>query len=185
MTKENLIKMGVSEEIAEKINTEYEKELSRFKAESEKNAAELDGLRNQLEGANEKIKEFEDLDVESIRKKVGEWEEKYKTETEALKKQLSDKDYEYAVKDFLSGQKFSSELAKSAVFTQMKEKAFKLEDGKLIGADEFMKDIIEKNPNAFQSSEPIPRIVTSSGGLGGDTAGINAARAVMGLPVRE
>lgn len=185
MTKENLIKMGVSEEIAEKINAEYEKELSKMKDTAEKNGIELEGVKTQLADANAKIKEFEDLDVDGIKKKAGEWEQKYRTETEALKKQIADKDYEYAVRDFLSGQKFSSELAKSAVFTQMKEKAFKLEDGKLIGADEFMKEIIEKNPNAFESSEPIPKIVTSSGGSGGDTAGINAARAVMGLPAEK
>lgn len=184
MTKENLIKMGISAEIAEKINAEYEKELSKMKDSAEKNGIELEGIKAQLADANKKIKEFESLDIESIKKNAGEWEQKYKTETEELKKQITDKDYEYAVRDFLSGQKFSSELAKSAVFAQMKEKAFKLEDGKLIGADEFMKEIIEKNPNAFQSGEPIPRIVTSSGGSA-DTAGINAARAVMGLPVRE
>lgn len=185
MKKEDLIKMGISAEIAEKIAAEHESELSKMKDAAEKSGLEIDGLKAQLADANAKIKEFDGLDIDAVKKSAQEWEEKYKTETAALQKQLSDKDYEFATREFLAGQKFSSELAKSAVMAQMKEKAFKLEDGKLIGADEFIKEIQEKNPKAFESDEKVPNIVTKSGGETAETAGVNAARAVMGLPPIE
>lgn len=50
---------------------------------------ELKGVKKQLEDANTQIKSFEDQDVDGIKKKVSEWEQKYNTDTQALRDQMA------------------------------------------------------------------------------------------------
>ena len=50
---------------------------------------ELKGVKKQLDDANIQIKSFEDQDVDGIKKKVSEWEQKYNTDTQALRDQMA------------------------------------------------------------------------------------------------
>ena len=45
--------------------------------------------------------------------------------------------------------KFTSELAKEATISKFKEQKFKLKDGKLDGAEDYMKKFMEENKSAF------------------------------------
>lgn len=69
---------------------------------------ERDGLKTQLDTANDTIKSYKDVDVEGIKTKVSEWETKYNEDTQALKDQLDAANYGFAVKGAVAGLKFTS-----------------------------------------------------------------------------
>lgn len=117
---------------------------------------QADGLDRQLKDANSEIKSYKDMDIDGIKKKAEEWEEKYKTDTKLLQKQMEQQTYDFEAERYLSGYKFSSELAKKAAVSEFKEKKFQLQDGKFLGADDFMAQMKESNPSAFMDDESEP-----------------------------
>lgn len=177
MTKEMLIKMGISEENAEKIAQEAEKEA---KQAQDSLKSEIESMRTQLDEAKGRIAEFEKEDIEGIKAAAEEWRKKYETETEQLKQTIADKEYDFALEKYMGGYKFSSELAKSAAMAAIREKKFKQDEGGgFVGADEFMAELEKNNPSAFGSAEEgIPVIMTGTSKTESATA---AARSVMGL----
>lgn len=179
MTKQQLIEMGISEELAEKVAAAAEQESREA---TEKLNTELEGVRAQLEEANGKIAEFEKMDIEGVKAAASAWQEKYEKDTADLKQTLADKEYDFALDKYMSGYKFSSELARQAAVSAMRDKKFKLdENGKFLGADDFMTELKKSNPAAFEDgtkSDKVPFIMT---GTGAKTDTDAAARSVMGL----
>lgn len=145
---------------------------------------ERDGLQTQLNAANATIQSYKDMDIDGIKAKAGEWETKYNTDTQALKDQLSATEYGFAVKEAVAGLKFSSESAKKAFVADLTAKKLPLQEGKLLGLDDFAKTYKESDPDAFlpENYDKTP-VVTRGGGGGGHTLGADAAlRAAFGLP---
>lgn len=173
-------------EAVEAIMAEYGKSKGALETQVANLTTERDTLKTQLGEANEAIKGFEKLDVDGIKTKAAEWEEKYNIDTQALKEQLAAKEYEYSVKDATTGLKFSSESAKKAFILDLTGKKLPLQEGKLLGLDDFVKTYKENDPNAFlpDGGEPAPHVVgVVSGGNMGTNA--NALRAAFGLPGNE
>lgn len=108
-----------------------------------------DGLEEQLKNASTEIQSYKDMDVEGIKKKAQEWEEKYKTDTETLQKQIEEQGYDFEAERYIGKYKFSSELARKAALGEFREKKFQFQDGAFLGADDFMKQMKEANPAAF------------------------------------
>ncbi len=105
---------------------------------------ELKGVRKQLEDANKQIKSFEDQDVDGIKAKVSEWEQKYNTDTQALKDQMAAQNRSHAEDMFLSGYKFTSKAARKGVLDELRSKKFQLDDnGTFLGAKEFMSSLMK------------------------------------------
>lgn len=105
---------------------------------------ELKGVKKQLDDANIQIKSFEDQDVDGIKKKVSEWEQKYNTDTQALKDQMAAQNRSHAEDMFLSGYKFTSKAARKGVLDELRSKKFQLDDnGTFLGAKEFMASLME------------------------------------------
>lgn len=177
MTKERLIEMGISEELAEKIAQEAQNEEEQ-ETQSLKN--EIESMRTQLDEANGRIAEFEKEDIKGTKAAAEEWRNKYETETQSLKQTLAEREYDFALERYMSGFEFSSELAKNAATAAVREKKFKLSsDGRPEGADEFMEELKNSNPAAFASREKdVPFIMTGTSGGGAD---MSEARSVMGL----
>lgn len=157
---------GLTDEIIEKIMAENGKDIEAAKTKADK-SQEIENLKNELkttketlEQANVQIKSFEGLDVEGIKKQADEWKTKYetfetqsKTEKEAFEKKLQDQQYDFAVKEYLGNHKFQSEFAKEAFYNNIKSKGFKLEEGKLLGADDYVKEFQAKNQGVFVIEE--------------------------------
>lgn len=145
---------------------------------------ERDGLKTQLDAANTTIKSYEGLDVEGIKAKVTEWETKYNEDTKALKDQLDETTYGFAVKEALTGYKFTSESARKAFMADLTAKKLPLQEGKLLGLEDFTKAYQASDPAAFvpEGDDKTPTAV--KGGTGGGPAlGSDAAlRAALGLP---
>jgi len=164
MKRDFLEGLKLDKEVIDKIMAENGRDIEKYKADVAKNEDTLKGVKKQLEDANKAIKDFKDMDIEGIKQASEDWKEKYKKETENLKNQIKEKEYNSAVDSFLSNYKFTSDLAKKAVFSELKEKEFKFEDGKLLGAEDYIKSIKESNPTAFEDAEGTGATHVDTGG---------------------
>ena len=113
---------------------------------------DLAGLKEQLKNAG--------TDADKLTQLTGEFDTlktKYDADTKAFKAQLKKQAYEFAVKDFASGKKFTSNAAKRDFIQSMIAKDLKFEDNKIIGADDFVSIYSKENADAFVvESEPTP-----------------------------
>lgn len=132
---------------------------------------ELKGIQEQLEAANDKIKEFTDLDIDGIKKAAADWETKYNTDTQALKDAAAERERTYAAKDFLGKYQFSSDLAKRAALDDFLKQEFKQDGDSFLGADDYMEKMIKSNPGAFISEENEDPENHSGGGIQVRTGG--------------
>lgn len=80
---------------------------------------------------------------------------KYTTDMEAYQKQLESQRYEFAVREFANGKKFSSNAAKRDFTTAMigAKLKFDADKGKILGAEDFVETYSEDNADAFIKEE--------------------------------
>lgn len=128
--------------------------ISKEKYQTLKTQAE--GLDKQLKEANTEIQSYKGMDIEGIKQKASEWEEKYKTDTQALQEKMNQQAYDFEAERYMGKFKFSSELARKAALSEFREKKFQLQDGAFLGADDFMKQMRESNPAAFVVDDQQP-----------------------------
>ena len=105
---------------------------------------DLTGLKEQLTQAG--------TDAEKLTQLTGEFDtlkSKYDNDTKAFEAQLKKQAYEFAVKDFASSKKFTSNAAKRDFIQSMIAKDLKFEDNKIIGADDFVSMYSAENADAF------------------------------------
>ena len=176
MTKDELIKLGVSEDIADKV---LEKHTAELTAEQQKNTdltAQLEAAKTNISELTEKVKTFDGVDLEGLKKSAADWEQKYNADIAALK-------VDKAVELALVGAKARDV---GIVKSQLDSSALKLgEDGKLEGLTEQLDKL--KTDKAFLFESEAEGGVRIDTGLdhGESTENISdaQARAVMGLPV--
>ena len=106
-------------------------------------------LKKQLEEVNAKVQELSSVNAEKLNKEIEDLKKKYETDTNALNEKISKREYEYAVKELTRDIKFSSESAKKTFMNDLVSKALKLEEGKLLGFDDYLNSYKEADPNAF------------------------------------
>lgn len=119
---------------------------------------ELEGVRQQLEAANQKIQSYKDMDIDGIKQSVSDWEQKYENDTAALRQQLAEQEQMHSLDMFLGGYQFSSKAAKDGVRAAFLSKKFPYEDGKFIGAKEYIDSLMAdddyKGAFVVKSTEP-------------------------------
>ena len=142
---------------------------------------EITGLKEQLKNANAEIQSYKDMDIDSIKKSVSDWETKYNKDTQELQDKLVKKDYEYIVKEKVSGLKFTSESAKKSFMADLMEKNLKLENDTILGFDDFVKNYKETDPNAFESEQKQPQFSNGNNSGKVDLSNTDALRKAMGL----
>lgn len=174
----------LSKEAIEAIMAEHGKTKTTLDNRISALTTERDTLNTQLGEANEAIKGFEKLDPEGLKQAAADWETKYNTDTQALKDQLAAKEYEYSVNGAVTGLKFTSESARKAFVADLTGKKLPVQEGKLLGLEDFVKTYKEADPNAFapeNNGDPAPRVVGRTSG--GSTTGVGETlRAAFGLP---
>ena len=143
MTREELKKLGLSDELIDQVI-----QLHGIATEDLKTAnAEITKLKGDLKSAQDQITTLE----ETVKK--SENVDELKTQMESLKtdyeKQIKDLEYNHSVETYLSKVPFSNDLVKKAVTTEFKEKGFKLDNGKLLGADDYIAELKKNQPTAF------------------------------------
>lgn len=116
---------------------------------------ELGETKKLLKEANDTIQTYKEMDIDGIKKSVTDWETKYNTDTKALQEKLDAQATEFAAKEYMSKFQFTSPLAAKAAMSEFMAQGFKRgDDGKFLGADDFMKSMKESNPGAFVVETP-------------------------------
>lgn len=169
MKREFLKELGLDGEIIDKIMAENGADIEKHKKATEKATQDLekykeenDGLKTQLGEANTQINSFKEMDIDGIKASAEEWKTKYETDTQALNEKIAAKDYDYAIKDYMGNFKFIDDDVKETVINKFKSKEFKLEEGKFLGADDFMNKYKEEHKSLFvpdEPQDPIPQII--------------------------
>lgn len=153
MEKEFLKGLGIEDSVIEKIIDNHNASMEKQKQSTTKYKEEAEGLKSQLDDANTQIQSFRDMDIDGIKQSAEDWKSKYEADTKALNDKLNAKEYEYNARDYLSQFKFSSERAKMSVLEEFKTKNFAYENGKFLGADDYIKELKENDPGAFVNEE--------------------------------
>ncbi len=174
----------IDKSILDQIMAEHGRDIEAQKNTITTLTTERDGLKTQLGEANTALASFKDMDIDGIKSKAAELETKYATDTQALKEQLDAANYGFAVKEAVSGLKFSSESAKKAFVAELTAKKLPLQESKLLGLDDFAKTYKESDPGAFLPENDDKTPVVTRGGTGGGAAmtADAALRAAFGLP---
>ena len=119
--------------------------------------ADLQTLQNTLKDAG---------DIEALKtasKNLDELQKKYDKETKAYQARLSQQAYEFAVKEFAGSKQFTSKAAQRDFTQAMIAKKLQFEDGKLIGAEDFVQMYAKDNDDAFaKKADPKPQFVQST-----------------------
>ena len=106
-------------------------------------------IKQQLDDANKKIEELSKINAEDLQKEVDNWKTKYEQDTQKLNDDIAKREREYLINDLVRNLNFSSESAKKAFKSELVEKDLKIEDGKLIGFDDYLSSYKKNDPQAF------------------------------------
>ena len=143
----------------------------------EKVESDRDKWKGQAETAEETLKRFDGVDLETMQAELDTWKQKAETAEYDYKQKIYDRDFSDALKTEMESIKFSSEAAKKAVMTEIKESGLKLKDGKILGLSDLIGQIKERDASAFvdeqseKAKQQAARITTpgtgrSTGGTG-------------------
>ena len=143
---------------------------------------ELKNLNEQLTNANNEIKSYKDMDIDSIKKSASDWEGKYNKLLEEQENAKNEEIRSQRTNDFFKDIKFSCESAKAGVMAKFKEKDFKYDEkaGKYQGANEWLEEIKKNDAGAFLSDVANPTYTTNPK-TPGNTSGIDELREAMGI----
>lgn len=112
---------------------------------------ERDAARTQLGEANKKLEGYDP-----------DWKAKATEAENQAKAQVAELQNDFAAQVAVSGVKFSSESAKKAFLSDLKAKKLPLQEGKLLGFDDYLKTYKESDPGAFAPEKGSP-IITVGG----------------------
>lgn len=169
MKREFLEGLKLEADVIDKIMAENGKDVNREKAKF----ADYDELKAQLEAANKTLDGFKDY--EAVKADV----EKYKAESERIKKEADDKiaalERSSKVKDFLSGKKFVNDLTREALAAEL-SKQLESDAAKGKSLDELFEALTKDKENIFaDDKKPTPPVVGSMTGTGAKETGVVAA----------
>ena len=180
MTKEELVTLGVSEDIADKVLDQHTAELTAEQQKTTDITAELTAAKNTVAELTDKVKAFDGADVEGLKKAAADWESKYNADIAALK---LDKALELSL---IGAKARDVGIAKSQIDSSLLKLG---SDGKLTGLSEQLEKLKADKSFLFEdnSSEPNgARIDTGiDHGSATETVSDAQARAVMGLPASK
>lgn len=173
-----LKKIGI--EIPEEKKSDFDKAFNK----NYKTVSEMETVKENLKNANEQLKQ-RDADLEELKKTMKGLEEgnenakklteqiealqkKSKEEKEALEKQIESQKYDFAIEKRCAGLKFSSKAGRKAFISDLKEKELKMEDGEILGFDDFVKSYKENDAGVFseETNGTTPKFGGKSGGEG-------------------
>lgn len=105
---------------------------------------DLADLKTKLEAAG-----ADSQKIASLTKDFEALQGKYNEDTKAYEDKLRKQAYEFAVKEYAATQEFSSKAAKREFIRSMVDEGLTMKDGKIIGADDFVKAYQEENADSF------------------------------------
>ncbi len=116
---------------------------------TQKLEAERDGWKQKAESAEETLKKFEGIDPEKVQAELSDWKRKAEDAEKDYAEKLAQRDFEDALKEEISGYKFTSEAAKRAVIADIRDAGLKVKNGKILGLNDLISQMKEKDASAF------------------------------------
>lgn len=192
MTKEQLVALGLAEDMATKVADESKKELECYIPKTR-----FDEVNNAKKEAEKQVKE-RDTQLENLKKSSGDSEalkveiqklqDENKSNTEKYQADLKDMQLSSAIKLALSGKAHDEGLV-AGLFD--KSKLILGDDGKITGLDEQLKGLQESKAFLFKHEETkqnngfTPITVGGTGGQGGAPSTEAALAAAFGIPSQK
>ncbi len=124
--------------------TEKEKRINELNDTISARDTDLASLKEQLAKAN-----ADDEALNKLKTSLEELQGKYNNEKQAYENRLKEQAYSFAVKEFANSKRFSSAAAKRDFESTLLNKKLSLENGKILGAEDFLKAYSEANADAF------------------------------------
>jgi len=184
MKREDLIKLGVDEDVVDKIMALHGKDIEDHKSKLATAQTERDGLKAQLADANTAIEGFKKLDVDGIKAAADDWKAKAEQAEKAAAEQIQALKFEHALDGALTGAKAKNAKAVKALLNSADLKLN--EDGSILGLKEQLEKIKSEADYLFESDAPTPKIVAGGKSKSVITDPmILAARKAAGLPTGE
>lgn len=149
MKTDELKAWGLTDEQSEKVMAQYGKDVSKLQKENEKLTADRDKEKERADTAEETLKKFDGVDVETMQAELATWQQKAKDAEKDYADKLAQRDFEDALKEEISAYKFTSEAAKKAIMTEIREAGLKVKDGKILGLSDLLAQMKEKDASAF------------------------------------
>ena len=149
MKTEELKAQGLTEEQISFVMAENGKDLKKLQKENDNLSADRDTWKEKAEAAEATLKGFEGVDLETMQKELSDWKQKATEAEKNAQAQLYERDFADALKTEFEGIKFSSEAAKRAIMAEVKEAGLKLKDGKILGLNDLLSQMKEKDASAF------------------------------------
>lgn len=153
MKTEELKAQGLTEEQISFVMAENGKDLKKLQKENDNLTADRDTWKEKAEAAETTLKGFEGVDLETMQKELADWKQKATEAEKNAQAQLYERDFNDALKAELENVKFSSEAAKRAIMAEVKEAGLKLKDGKILGLNDLISQMKEKDASAFVDEE--------------------------------
>lgn len=110
----------------------------------------------------DELKKFEDVDLNDLNTKIT-----------TLESELQNKDKTYMLESLVNKESFTSASAKMAFLSELQKKELDFKENEVVGYDEFKKEYMEKDPEAFKGKKEMPKF--SSGTHGAETPEGNEA----------
>ena len=149
MKTEELKAQGLTEEQISFVMAENGKDLKKLQKENDNLSADRDTWKEKAEAAETTLKSFEGVDLETMQREISDWKQKATEAEKNAQAQLYERDFADALKTEFEGIKFSSEAAKRAIMAEVKEAGLKLKDGKILGLNDLIGQMKEKDASAF------------------------------------
>lgn len=152
-----------------KVLSEHYKNAAEYSKAISKLETDRDTWKEKAETAETTLKGFEGVDLETMQKELSDWKQKAADAEKNAQEQLYERDFSDALKAEFEGIKFSSEAAKRAIMAEVKEAGLKLKDGKILGLNDLVGQMKEKDASAFiddaqqQAQQNMARFTTPVG----------------------
>lgn len=130
------------------LNENY-KTVAEFDKRVKRLETERDGYKEQLDTANESLRNFEGVDIESLQNQIAEAQKKAKEAEDGYRARLEERDFEDTLKAEMSHYKFSSKAAEKSVYEQIRGAGLKCVEGKIMGLNDYIATLKESDADAF------------------------------------
>ncbi len=159
MKKEEIIALGISEEVAAKVMAINGADIEHAKAAKDKERKsvedERDGYKTRAEAAEETLKSFDGIDPAKVKQEVADWQAKATQLEKDYTEKITQRDQRDWLKEKFDSYGIASPFARSALQSECmaKETGLKWKDGAFLGFDDFMKSAKEKDSGLYETEE--------------------------------
>lgn len=153
MKTEDLKALGLNDDQVQKVFAMNGTDMNDLKQQVTTLTTERDAARSQLGEANKKLEGYDP-----------EWRTKAEKAENDAKEQVAALQNDFAAQTAISAVKFSSESAKKAFLSDLKAKNLPLQEGKLLGFDDYLANYKKNDPGAFAPEGGLPRMAAGTSG---------------------